>query len=69
MRVRGLPMPSAMRDRRQSALDRHHFDVILLPMELHIDAIKRDLVNVVAALGDEELAERWRRVAESSDCV
>jgi hypothetical protein len=36
-------------------------------MELHIDAIKRDLVNVVAALGDEELAERWRRVADAAE--
>ena len=34
-------------------------------MELHIDAIKRDLAGVVAALGDEELVEQWRRLADA----
>ena len=35
-------------------------------MELHIiDAIKRDLAGVVAALGDEEVVEQWRRLAEA----
>ena len=34
-------------------------------MELHIDAIKRDLTGVVAALGDEEAVEQWRRLADA----
>jgi len=34
-------------------------------MELHIDAIKRDLTGVVAALGDEEVVEQWRRLADA----
>jgi hypothetical protein len=34
-------------------------------MELHIDAIKRDLTGVVAALGDDEMVERWRRLADA----
>ena len=35
-------------------------------MELHIiDAIKRDLAGVVATLGDEDVAEQWRRLAEA----
>jgi hypothetical protein len=34
-------------------------------MELHVDAIKRDLLGVVAALGDESLAEQWRRLADA----
>src|SRR4029078_3390823 len=53
MRVLDVEASPVPRDRHHLALDRHHFDVILLPVELHIDAIKRDLVNVVAALGDE----------------
>ncbi len=47
------------------ALDRHHIDVILPSMELHIDAIKRDLAGVIAALGDEEVVEQWRRLADA----
>jgi hypothetical protein len=34
-------------------------------MELHIDAIKRDLTGVVAALGDEEMVDQWRRLADA----
>jgi hypothetical protein len=34
-------------------------------MELHIDAIKRDLAGVVAALGDEDTVEQWRRLADA----
>ena len=34
-------------------------------MELHIDAIKRDLTGVIAALGDEEVVEQWRRLADA----
>jgi hypothetical protein len=34
-------------------------------MEIHIDAIKRDLAGVVAALGDEVVVEQWRRLAEA----
>ena len=34
-------------------------------MEIHIDAIKRDLVGVINALGDESLAEQWRRLADA----
>ena len=34
-------------------------------MELHIDAIKRDLAGVVAALGDEDVVEQWRRLADA----
>ncbi|HEX3291278.1 MAG TPA: hypothetical protein VHR46_07765, partial [Gaiella sp.] len=34
-------------------------------MELHIDAIKRDLTGVVAALGDEEAVEQWRRLVDA----
>ena len=34
-------------------------------MELHIDAIKRDLTGVVAALADEDVAEQWRRLADA----
>jgi hypothetical protein len=36
-------------------------------MEIHIDAIKRDLLGVVAALGDESTAEQWRRVADAAE--
>ncbi len=50
---------------QQLALDRHHFDVILPSMELHLDAIKRDLAGVIAALGDEEVVEQWRRLADA----
>jgi hypothetical protein len=34
-------------------------------MEIHIDAIKRDLVSVINALGDESVAEQWRRLADA----
>lgn len=34
-------------------------------MEIHIDAIKRDLQNVVNALGDESVADQWRRLADA----
>lgn len=34
-------------------------------MELHIDAIKSDLTGVVAALGDEDVVEQWRRLADA----
>ena len=34
-------------------------------MEIHIDAIKRDLAGVIAALGDEAVAEQWRRLADA----
>ena len=34
-------------------------------MELHIDAIKRDLTGVIAALGDEDVVEQWRRLADA----
>ena len=36
-------------------------------MELHVEALKRDLAAVVAALGDESLAERWQRVADAAE--
>ena len=36
-------------------------------MEIHIDAIKRDLGNVVAAFGDETLSEQWRRLADAAE--
>jgi hypothetical protein len=34
-------------------------------MEIHIDAIKRDLTGVIAALGDEQVVEQWRRLADA----
>ena len=34
-------------------------------MDNHIDAIKRDLAGVVAALGDESVVEQWRRLADA----
>lgn len=34
-------------------------------MEIHIDAIKRDLAGVIAALGDDEVVEQWRRLADA----
>jgi hypothetical protein len=34
-------------------------------MEIHVDAIKRDLQNVVNALGDESVAEQWRRLGDA----
>jgi hypothetical protein len=34
-------------------------------MEIHIDAIKRDLAGVVAAMGDEAVVEQWRRLADA----
>ena len=34
-------------------------------MELHIDAIKRDLTGLAAALGDELVADQWRRFADT----
>ena len=34
-------------------------------MEIHIDAIKRDLGSVVAAFGDESLSDQWRRLADA----
>jgi predicted HicB family RNase H-like nuclease len=34
-------------------------------MEIHIDGIKRDLMGVVAALGDESVVEQWRRLADA----
>jgi hypothetical protein len=34
-------------------------------MEIHIDAIKRDLTGVIAALGDEQTVEQWRRLADA----
>jgi hypothetical protein len=48
-------------------LTRHHFDVILLRMEIHIEAIKRDLLGVAAALGDETVTEQWRRLADAAE--
>src|SRR4029079_14519215 len=50
---------------RQFALDRHHFDVILPSMELHIDALNRAGAGVLAALGDEDVVEQWRRLADA----
>jgi hypothetical protein len=34
-------------------------------MELHIDEIKRDLAAVVATLGDDDVVEQWRRLADA----
>ena len=34
-------------------------------MEIHIDAIKRDLTGVIAAFGDEAVVEQWRRLADA----
>jgi hypothetical protein len=34
-------------------------------MEIHIDAIKRDLAGVISALGDESVVEQWRRLADA----
>jgi hypothetical protein len=34
-------------------------------MEIHIDAIKRDLAGVIAALGDESIVEQWRRLGDA----
>ena len=34
-------------------------------METHIDAIKRDLAGVIAALGDDAVVEQWRRLADA----
>jgi hypothetical protein len=34
-------------------------------MEIHIDAIKRDLAGVIAALGDDAVVEQWRRLADA----
>jgi hypothetical protein len=48
------------------ALDRHQIDVILVSMEIHVDAIRRDLVATASALGDESLAESLRRLVDAS---
>jgi len=34
-------------------------------MEIHVDAIKRDLTGVIAAFGDEAVVEQWRRLADA----
>jgi HicB-like protein involved in pilus formation len=49
------------------ALDRHQIDVILVRMEIHVDAIRRDLVATASALGDESLAEALRRLVDASE--
>lgn len=49
------------------ALDRHQIDVILVRMEIHVDAIRRDLVATASALGDESLADALRRLVDASE--
>jgi predicted HicB family RNase H-like nuclease len=49
------------------ALDRHQIDVILVQMEIHVDAIRRDLVATASALGDESLVESLRRLVDASE--
>ncbi len=34
-------------------------------MEVHIDAIKRDLTGLATALGDEAVADQWRRFVDT----
>jgi hypothetical protein len=48
-------------------LTRHHFDVILVLMEIHVEAIGRDLVATATALGDETLVETLRRLVDASE--
>ena len=36
-------------------------------MELHVDAIRRDLVATASALGDESLADALRRLVDASE--
>ena len=36
-------------------------------MEIHVDAIRRDLVATASALGDESLAESLRRLVDASE--
>jgi hypothetical protein len=49
------------------ALDRHQIDVILTQMEIHVDAIRRDLAATASALGDESLVEALRRLVDASE--
>ena len=49
------------------ALDRHQIDVIVVRMEIHVDAIRRDLVATASALGDESLADALRRLVDASE--
>ena len=36
-------------------------------MEIHVDAIRRDLVATASALGEESLAESLRRLVDASE--
>jgi hypothetical protein len=36
-------------------------------MEIHVDAIRRDLVATASALGDESLADAFRRLVDASE--
>jgi len=38
-----------------------------MPMEIHVDAIRRDLVATASALGDESLADALRRLVDASE--
>lgn len=49
------------------AFDRHQIDVILVRMEIHVDAIRRDLVATASAIGDESLADALRRLVDASE--
>jgi predicted HicB family RNase H-like nuclease len=49
------------------ALYRHQIDVIMVRMEIHVDAIGRDLVATASALGDESLVETLRRLVDASE--
>src|SRR5262245_32131586 len=62
----GLATPRCHRE-FMMALDRHQFDVILMRMEIHVDAIRRDLVATASALGDDSLADALRRLVDASE--
>lgn len=47
------------------ALDRHQIDVILTRVQIHVDAITRDLVATASALGDDTAAESLGRLADA----
>jgi hypothetical protein len=49
------------------ALDRHQNDVILVRMEIHVDAIRRDLAATARMFGDEALVEALGRLVDASE--
>jgi HicB family len=56
-----------MRHDSGAALDRHQNDVIMTSMEIHVDAIRRDLLATATVFGDESLVETLRRLVDASE--